>query len=434
MDIQEAYKHKQMTPEEIAAALPPDAAIMSDMAPAAPRSIILALTERIRQRGDFHGVYNSTLNPYPCDLYSRPELLRDTRMVSWFSGVQERAAVNEGRGDRMGYYYRDAAEGIRKYLNLDVFVAAVSPMDRHGYFSFGAVASTSEALLEKAKYIYLEVNPQMPRSVHGPQIHISQVTGFCESDYPLAVIPRSEPDEISKKIGGYIAQEIPNGATIQLGIGAVPDAVSNALKDKHDLGIHTEMLTDGMIELIECGAVTNDRKPIHRGRTVATFAFGSQRIYDYIDDNPAVMILPADYVNNPAVIAGHPNFISVNAAVEVDLFGQVSAESHGIRHISGTGGQVDFVQGAIHSEGGKSFIAFPSTTKNGAASRICVTLTPGSIVTTGKNDTDYVVTEYGIARVRGCTLSQRAKNLISIAHPKFREELTMQAKKCNIII
>ena len=196
-------------------------------------------------------------------------------------------------------------------------------------------------------------------------------------------MPAPVIDEVSRKIGGYIAEEIPDEATLQLGIGAVPDAVGLALKDKHDLGIHTELFTDSMIELIECGAVTNSRKPLYTGKSVATLAFGSERMYKYIDDNPAFAMLPVDYVNDPAVIAQLPKFMSINAALEVDFFGQVCAESMGTRHVSGTGGQVDYVRGAVRSPGGKSFIAFPSTAKGGTVSRITPTLQPGAIVTTG---------------------------------------------------
>ena len=244
----------------------------------------------------------------------------------------------------------------------------------------------------------------------------------------------SKLDDVSITIGNLIADEIPNGATIQLGIGSIPDAVGMALKSKHDLGIHTEMFTDSMVELLECGAANNLRKPIHRGRSVTTFALGSKRMYDYIDNNPAIEILPVDYVNNPSTIALHPNFISINGALEVDFFGQVCAESVGTYHISGTGGQVDYVRGAVQSKGGKSFIAFPSTAKNGTISRIKPILSPGAIVTTSKNVVDHIVTEYGIAKLRGRTLSQRTKALIAIAHPKFRDELTFAAKKHKIII
>jgi acyl-CoA hydrolase len=205
-----------------------------------------------------------------------------------------------------------------------------------------------------------------------------------------------------------------------------------ALKTKHDLGIHTEMFTDSMVELIECGAVNNSKKQIHRGKSVATFAFGSQRIYDYIDDNPCIEILPVDYVNDPAVICLNDNMISINAAIEVDLFGQVCAESIGTKHMSGTGGQADYVRGACQSRGGKSFIAFTSTTKGLSKIRSC--LTEGAVVTTSKNDVDYIVTEYGIAHMRGESLSSRAKQLISIAHPDFRDELKFEAKKRGMIV
>ena len=255
-----------------------------------------------------------------------------------------------------------------------------------------------------------------------------------EYNHDLPVLPPVQLDEVSKTIGGLIAERIPDGACLQLGIGAIPDATGMALKAKHDLGIHTEMFTDSMVELIECGAVNNSKKQIHRGKTVTTFAFGSQRIYDYIDDNPAVEILPVEYVNDPDVICQNDNMISINAAVEVDLFGQVCAESVGTKHMSGSGGQIDYVRGACQSRGGKSFIAFTSTAKGGTISKIKPILTPGAVVTTSKNDVDYIVTEYGVAHLRGRSLGERARQLIAIAHPDFRDELTFEAKKRGIMI
>jgi len=309
----------------------------------------------------------------------------------------------------------------------------VSPMDKHGYFST-CNSSSSFAQSQKAKRIFLEVNKNMPRSPSASFIHISQVTALCENNSTLPIIPPVKKDELSAMIGGMIADEIPNGATIQLGIGNIPNAVGMQLKDKKNLGIHSEMFTDSMVELLECGSANNSLKPIHTGRSVATFIFGSKRMYDFIDDNPSVEMLPVDYVNDPMVISKHPNMMSINAAVEVDFMGQVCAESIGSRHISGTGGQVDFVRGAIQSQGGKSFIAFTSTAENGETSRISPVLKSGAFVTTSKNDVDYIVTEYGIAKLRGKSVYQRAKTLISIAHPRFRDELAYQAKKLNIII
>jgi acyl-CoA hydrolase len=296
------------------------------------------------------------------------------------------------------------------------------------------VGSNSEAMMHKAKHIIVEVNENLPRALRSPIVHISQVEGVCENTQPLVVLPPTNIDKTSETIGGLIAEQIPDGATLQLGIGAVPDAVGLALKNKHDLGIHTEMFTDSMVELLECGAVNNSKKPIHTGQTIAAFAFGSQRIYDLIDDNPAFELRPVDYVNDPAVIALHPNFVSINAALEVDFFGQVCAESIGTQHVSGSGGQVDYVRGATQSKGGMSFIAFPATAKGGTVSKIKPTLTPGAIVTTSKNDVDCIVTEFGIAKLRGKPLSDRVKALIAIAAPQFRDELTAAAKKQNIII
>ena len=231
-----------------------------------------------------------------------------------------------------------------------------------------------------------------------------------------------------------IADEVPNGATLQLGIGGVPNAVGVLLRDKKDLGLHTEMFTDSMVDLLECGAVTNMKKPINVGKTIATLAWGTKKMYEYMDDNPAFEMHPVDYTNNPYVIGQHDNFISVNACVEIDLFGQVCAESLGTLHYSGSGVQVDFVRGANLSKGGKGFIAMTSTAKNGTVSKVKPVLTPGSIVTTSKNEVDFLVTENNIVRLKGRTASERAKMIISLAAPEFRDELLFEAKKMNLIV
>ncbi|MEA4813371.1 MAG: acetyl-CoA hydrolase/transferase C-terminal domain-containing protein [Oscillospiraceae bacterium] len=432
-DFEEQYKNKLCTAEEIAELVESGCGIYIDAPISQPREIMRAIGERA-ERGDIHGLsMNTLLDVYPAAWFDG-KCVGSINGVSWFSGSAGRRGVNAGFVDVMPAYYRDMPRVIRDNPYINCVCAAVSSMDRHGYFSLAATSSCTAELLSRADKIYLEVNKNLPRTLTAPLIHVSRATAICESDYRLPVTGSAELDEVSAAIGRYIAEETPDGATIQLGIGAVPDAVGLALKTKRGLGIHTELFTDSMVELIECGAVTNLRKPINTGRSVATFAFGSQRVYDYINDNPSVMILPVDYVNEPKIIALHPNFISVNAAIEVDFYGQVCAESVGTRHISGTGGQVDYVRGAVESSGGKSFIAFPSTTDGGKVSRIVPTLKSGAIVTTSKNDVDRVVTEYGIAELRGRTLSQRTKALISVAHPKFRDELTFSAKKENIII
>lgn len=433
MEFENLYREKLMNPDQLASLVESGWNCVMDIAAAVPVRIMDALGKRAIKKEVKNIRLHSLLDLQPLKVLE-PEAAQGIIPVSWFSGSGLRQAVNEGRADLMPCYYQDMPQLFDQFVDLDAVFLNVSPMDQHGYFSTGVTASNSEVLLRKAKRVYLEVNENMPRSLYSPMIHISRVTALCESNEPLPVMAPAMIDETSQKIGDFIAEEVPDGATLQLGIGAVPEAVGQALKDKHDLGIHTELFADSMMELIECGAVTNERKPLYRGKTVATFAFGSRKIYDFVDNNPSFFILPVDRVNNPAVIAQLPDFISVNSALEVDFFGQVCAESLGTRHVSGSGGQVDYVRGATQSEGGKSFIAFPSTAKNGTVSRIRPTLTPGSIVTTSKNDVDYIVTEFGIAKLRGKTLSERTKALIAIAHPDFREELTFEAKKQNILI
>ncbi|MEG0780208.1 MAG: acetyl-CoA hydrolase/transferase C-terminal domain-containing protein [Oscillospiraceae bacterium] len=427
------YQEKLTTPAEAAKLLHADEVCGSDIGLAHSRQFYEAVADRIRA-GDLRNITQHSLldtAPYP---FFDEHMAAEYRNVSWFSGAYARKAVNQGCADVMSCYYRDIPSLFRTYVKPEVFIAVVSPMDRHGYFSTGCDSSITPALLQNAKKIFLEVNPCMPRSLSSPAIHISQVTALWENDEPLFCLPPVQIDEVSRKIGSYIAEEIPDGATLQLGIGMIPDAVGLALKEKRHLGLHTEMFTDSMMGLIDCGAVDNSCKPIHTGKTVATFAVGSRRMYDYIDDNPVMEFHPVDYVNDPAVIAQHPNFISVNAALEVDFYGQVCAEALGTHHISGTGGQSDFVRGATQSRGGKSFIAFSSTAREGTVSRIMPMLTPGAQVSTSKNDVDYIVTEYGVAKLRGKTLSQRTSALIAIAHPSFRDALTFKAKKQNILI
>ena len=433
-DFRTLFEARRSTAEELAGRVESGWLIGMDAAVAGTPTILAALAERAK-RDEVKGVRVQTLlDVYPYAFYADNSLYGKLTGEAWFSGGGARKAVNGGWADTIPNYYRDAPRHIRAGEDYDLFVASVSPMDKHGWFSLGATSSYSLAMIEKAKHIFLEVNDHQPRAVCGAQIHISQVDGLVEVSYELPVLPPTKQDKISQTIGGLIAERIEDGSCIQLGIGAIPDAVGAALKDKHDLGIHTEMFTDSMVELIQCGAVNNSKKQIHRGQSVTTFAFGSQRIYDYIDDNPGIAILPVDYVNDPNVICRNDNMISINAALEVDLWGQVCAESVGTRHMSGTGGQVDYVRGACQSRGGKSFIAFSSTAKGGTISKVKPILTPGAVVTTSKNDVDYIVTEYGVAHLRGEPLSSRARQLIAIAHPNFRDELTFEAKKRGILI
>lgn len=433
-DYQKMYQEKLTTPDKIARQVQSGWLLGMDTATSQTPAIMTAIAERIRN-SDITGVkVQALLDAYPFEFYTDPTLAGKMTGYSWFSSSAARKAVNAGYADIIPAYYRDFPTRIRAEYDYDAVCVEVAPMDRHGYFSLALNGSYIDAMLDKTKRIFLEVNDRQPRGLCGSLIHISQVDAIVEYNHDLPVLPPVQLDEVSKTIGGLIAERIPDGACLQLGIGAIPDATGMALKAKHDLGIHTEMFTDSMVELIECGAVNNSKKQIHRGKTVTTFAFGSQRIYDYIDDNPAVEILPVEYVNDPDVICQNDNMISINAAVEVDLFGQVCAESVGTKHMSGSGGQIDYVRGACQSRGGKSFIAFTSTAKGGTISKIKPILTPGAVVTTSKNDVDYIVTEYGVAHLRGRSLGERARQLIAIAHPDFRDELTFEAKKRGIMI
>ena len=434
MDFTAQYQQKLTDAASLAARVENGWTIGMDAALAQAPGFAEALAARAA-KNEVSGVWVHTLlDVYPFAFYLDESLNGKLNGMSWFSGGGARKAINAGFADLIPGYYRDMPGHIRRAWDYDAVVLAASPMDKHGYFSLSCTSSYSEAMLDKTGRVYIEVNRELPRAVCGTQVHISRVDAIIENDHSLPVLPTAAPDALSTTIGGYIAELIPDGACIQLGIGAIPDAVGAALKTKRDLGIHTEMFTDSMVELIECGAVNNSKKQIHRYQSVTTFAYGSQRIYDYIDDNPGIAILPVDYVNDPAVICRNDNMISINAALEVDLFGQVCAESVGTKHMSGSGGQIDYVRGATQSKGGKSFIAFSSTAKGGAISKIKSTLTPGAVCTTSKNDVDYIVTEYGVAHLRGQSLASRTRQLIAIAHPDFRDQLAFEAKQRGIMI
>ena len=433
-DYKALYQTKLTTAEQVAQQVQSGWVIGTDAAATEPAAILAAMADKIRSTDTKDVKVHTMLDSYPFEFYADNSLFGKMTGYSWFSSGGARKAVNGGYADLFPAYYRDIPGHIKRLYDFDAYCVAVSPMDSHGYFSLATTSSYSEAMIAKAKRIFIEVNEKQPRSLCGTQLHVSQVDAIVENTHDLPVLPPVVIDDVSRTIGNLIAEQIPDGACIQLGIGAIPDATGTALKTKHDLGIHTEMFTDSMVELLECGAVNNSKKQIHRGKTVTTFAFGSQRIYDYINDNPCFEILPVEYVNDPNVICQNDNMISINAALEVDLFGQVCAESVGTKHMSGSGGQIDYVRGACQSKGGKSFIAFSSTAKGGTISKIKSILTPGAVVTTSKNDVDYIVTEYGIAHLRGESLGSRARQLISIAHPDFRDELTFEAKKRGILV
>lgn len=427
------YEEKLTNAAEIAKQIDSNTKCASTIAAGEAFAIPEAIAERALKE-NLSGIKHCSLISLKQQGIWNPELDGKFNHVSLFCSSNDcRTALWERRAEYVPSFYYQIPRMWEEFIQPDVFYATVSPMDEHGYFSLGVSVSTAQTLKKVAKRVFLEVNENMPRTHGNSFIHISEVDAICECNRPLPELASPEITEIDRTIGDYIADLVPNEATIQLGIGAIPNAAAIALKDKHDLGIHTEMFTESMVDLIESGVVTNKKKNIHEGKSITTFALGSKKMYDFLNDNVGVEFHPVDYVNHPSTIAQHDNFISINACLEVDLFGQVASESIGHKQFTGVGGQVDFIRGSSNSKGGKSIIAMHSTAKNDTLNKIKATLTQGSIVTTSRHDVDYIVTEYGVARLKGKSISERAKSLISIAHPNFRDELTFEAKKMGII-
>ena len=359
---------------------------------------------------------------------------------SWHCGGLDRKYYNLGLLSYVPMKFHECPMMTRKdAIPPNVFMATVSPMDKHGYFSFGAGCPSAWAAIERAQYVLLEVNTNMPRVLGGNQesIHISQIDYVVESsNMPLPTIPDVPPNETEQKIAQHIIERLYNGCCIQLGIGGIPNAMGAmiAQSDLKDLGVHTEMYVDAYVKMTKAGKITGACKNIDKYKQVFSFAMGHRELYDFIDDNPGIISYSVDYTNSPVVVASIDDFVSINACIEVDLFGQVCSESVGPRHISGTGGQLDFVEGAYKSKNGQSFICMTSTfeSKNGTVSRIKPILTPGAIVTSPRTATHMIATEYGIANMKGKSTWERAEALISIAHPKFRDELIKEAGQMKI--
>jgi 4-hydroxybutyrate CoA-transferase len=346
-----------------------------------------------------------------------------------FSGANAREAINAGRADYVPVFL-SKAPGLFKngILPIDVALIQVSPPDSHGFCSYGIEVGVTKPAAESAKHIIAEINPNMPRVMGDSFIHLSRIDQIVEVDYLLPETGDNGITPEQDKIGELVADLIPDEATLQLGIGALPNAVLGKLDGKRDLGIHSELFSDGVIDLVEEGVITNAAKSIHIGKIIAGFAFGSQRFYQFMQDNAMIEFYPTDYVNDPCVIAQNHKMIAINSAIEIDLTGQVSADSIGPRIYSGIGGQVDFVRGASLSKGGKAIMALPSLAKAGI-SRIVSSLKPGAAVVTSRGDINYVVTEYGVASLYGKSLRERAKEMIGIAHPSMRAELQAYAKQ-----
>ncbi len=351
--------------------------------------------------------------------------------VSWFLSHITRPAFHDGDVHFVPANFSEVPQLLIEKRPA-VVLASVSPPDEHGYFSLGVSADYAASMIGLVPFV-VEVNPSMPRTSGGNRLHISEVSGWCEVDTPLIEVPPPAISEEDRKIAEFVADRINDRATIQLGIGSIPTAVAGFLTDHRDLGVHTELLSDPIVDLVEAGAVTGLYKNSNRGRIVTTFALGTKRLYDFCDRNDLVQFLSVDEVNDPRNIGGEPSFVSINATLEVDLFGQCASESIGSYYWSGSGGQADFARGAQYSEGGDGFVVLRSTAKKGTVSKIVPRLNPGAVVTTQKNTVDNVVTEYGVAELRGRTLAERSRALISVAAPEHRDHLETQAVEMGLL-
>jgi len=341
-----------------------------------------------------------------------------------FVGSNVREAVSAGRADFTPIFLSEIPRLFTTgRLPIDVALINVTPPDEHGFCSFGISIDCAKPAAENAKIVLAQTNTEMPRTLGDSFIHVSKLNYIVETSVPLLEMHPVVISDVHREIGRNVASLIEDGATLQIGIGAIPDAAVLFLKDKRHLGVHTEMFSDAVMELVEAGVITNERKTIHRGKIISTFILGSHRLYGFVGNNPVVEMHPVDYTNDPALIAQNEKMIAINSAIQVDLTGQVCADSIGFRFYSGIGGQLDFIRGASRSKGGKPIIALPSTAAGGTRSRVVLSLDPGAGVVTTRGDVHYVVTEYGIADLYGKTVRQRAKALIEIAHPKFQEEL-----------
>jgi acyl-CoA hydrolase len=352
------------------------------------------------------------------------------RHVSYFLSPVTRPAYWAGHVDLVPNHFSEMPHLLRAATKCSIVLAAATPPDRHGYFSLGTNAEYVAPLIGKVPF-FLEVNPRMPRTQGLNQLHVSQVLGWSERDAPLVEVPPAVPDDRDHAIAAHIVERIGDGATLQIGIGAIPNAVLASLRDHRDLGIHTELLSDGVVDLVEAGVVTGTRKTLRPNKVVTTFALGTQRLYDWMHENGALEMLPVDYVNDPRTVARERNFVSINATTEVDLYGQCASETMAGRYWSSSGGQADFARGAMYSEGGQAFIVLHATTSDGR-SRIRATLSEGSVVTTLKNTVDNVVTEWGVAKLRGRSVAERARALVAIAHPDHRESLEAEARAAGL--
>lgn len=416
-------------PHDLVDHLPPDVDLIVPLAVGEPVSLLDAVEAR---SSELDGAKVHQMHA----LYDRPsirgEYLPHLRHVSYFLSHVTRGPFRDGKCDLVPNHFSEVPMLLRGSTKNPVVLAAASPMDAHGYFSLGTNCDYVAPFIGQVPF-FLEVNAQMPRTFGRNQLHVSQVAGFVEVDRALPEAPVAAPIDADRTIAALVAERVDDGDTIQCGIGALPNAVLDALRDHRHLGAHTELLSDGLVALVEAGVVTGTRKSLNPHKVVTTFAIGSKRVYDFLHENSAIEFWPVDYVNDPRVIAREPNFVSINATLAVDFLGQCASETLAGRYWSSSGGQADFARGAAWSPGGEGFIVLHSTTSDGTISRIVPTLPPGSAVTTLKNTVDKVVTEHGVAELRGRSIAERTRALIAIAAPAFRDELTAAAREVGYL-
>lgn len=432
MDWSEAFRRKVTTAEEAVKAIHSGDHLWVHAGCNNPEELIRAMTARA---DELEGVEVAHLLTFGSADYADPKYAKSFRHRALFTGGNVREAVNDGRADYVPVFLSEIPKLIYSGLQkVDVALIHVSLPDEHGFCSYGVGVECTKAAAERARTVIALVNRQMPRSLGDSFIHTSKLSRVVEIDRLPVELPVPEAvSEISKRIGAHVAELIEDGSTLQMGIGEIPDAVLIYLNQKRHLGIHTEMFSDGLVDLFESGVITGEAKTLHRGKIISSFVLGTRKTFNFLHNNPFVEFHPSDYVNDPFIIAQNDNMIAINSAIAVDITGQVCADSIGKRIYSGFGGQVDFIRGASRAKGGKPIIALPATAKQGSLSRIVDSLAEGAGVVTTRADVRYVVTEYGVAHLYGKSLRERAEALIAIAHPDFREELKGAARRRKLL-
>jgi 4-hydroxybutyrate CoA-transferase len=414
------YRAKCVSPDQAVSVVKPGDRLFVSGNAATPLILMRALAARAATLANVEVNHLLLLGDDPL---SKPGMERHFRHNSLFVGPADRAAIANGTSDYVPVHLSNVPSLFREgQLPLDVALVHCSPPDEHGFMSFGVECAASKSAAENAKIVVAQVNDQMPRTLGDVFIHVSRVHKVVECSEPLLELPPAEASEVEGRIADFIAPLIEDGATLQLGIGGIPDAVLARIEGKQHLGVHTEMVSDGVVKAIERGIITNQKKSLHPGKVVATFILGSRDLYKYVHNNPLFELHPCDYTNNPFIVAQNDRMVGINSAIEVDITGQICSDSIGTKIYSGFGGQVDFIRGAAHAKSGKAIIALPATTKNNTVSRIVPYLKQGAGVVTSRADVHYVVTEYGVAYLHGKNLRQRAEALMAITHPSFHGE------------